>query len=73
MAEAARAAGYRGDQDEGRLHFEYRLTSPLFDHQGMIVAATREEGAMVTAVRDIHGRQTAAGTLRGACFLRTGS
>jgi 3-methylfumaryl-CoA hydratase len=31
MAEAARAAGNRGDQHDGRLHFDYRLTSPLFD------------------------------------------
>jgi 3-methylfumaryl-CoA hydratase len=63
MAEAARAAGYRGDQHDGRLHFDYRLTSPLFDYQGMMVRAIREQDAMVTAVRDIHGRQTAAGTL----------
>lgn len=64
MAEAARAAGYRGDQDDGRLHFDYRLISPLFDHQGMVVSAAREQDTIVTAVRDIHGRQTAAGTLR---------
>jgi 3-methylfumaryl-CoA hydratase len=66
MAEAARAAGYSGDQHDGRLHFGYRLTSPLFDYQGMIVSAAREQDAMVTAVRDMHGRQTAAGTLRNA-------
>jgi 3-methylfumaryl-CoA hydratase len=66
MAEAARAAGYRGDQDDGRLHFDYRLTSPLFDYQGMMVSAVREQDAMMTAVRDIHGRQTAAGALRNA-------
>ncbi len=64
MAEAARAAGFSGDQHDGRLHFDYRLTSPLFDYQGMMVGAAREQDAMVTAVRDIHGRQTAAGTLR---------
>ncbi|HEX3955734.1 MAG TPA: MaoC family dehydratase N-terminal domain-containing protein [Trebonia sp.] len=66
MAEAARAAGYRGDQDGGRLHFDYRLTSPLFDCQGMIVSAVREQDAMTTAVRDSRGRQTAAGTLQDA-------
>jgi 3-methylfumaryl-CoA hydratase len=66
MAEAARAAGYRGGQDAGRLHFGYRLTSPLFDHQGMMVSAVPEQDAIMTAVRDIHGRQTAAGTLRSA-------
>jgi 3-methylfumaryl-CoA hydratase len=66
MAEAARTAGYRGDQHGGCLTFEYRLTSPLFDSQGMVVSAAREQDAMVTAVRDIHGRQTALGTLRNA-------
>jgi 3-methylfumaryl-CoA hydratase len=63
MAEAARAAEPRGDQHGDRLRFDYRLTSPLFDYQGMVVRARREQDAMVTAVRDIHGRQTAAGTL----------
>jgi 3-methylfumaryl-CoA hydratase len=62
MAEAARAAGGQA----GDLSFEYRLTSPLFDHQGMMVSAAREGDAMVTAVRDIHGRRTASGTLRGS-------
>ncbi|WP_033294838.1 mesaconyl-C4 CoA hydratase [Amycolatopsis jejuensis] len=55
MAEAAGGRG--GDQV-----FEYRLTAPLFDHQGMIVSA---DGG-ITAVRDKFGRQTAAGTLRSA-------
>jgi 3-methylfumaryl-CoA hydratase len=64
MAEAARAAGYPSGQHGFDLFFEYRLTSPLFDHQGMVVSAAREMGATVTTVRDIHGRQTAAGTLR---------
>ena len=60
MAEAARAAGcQRGD-----LSFEYRLLSPLFDHQSMVVSAAREGDATVTAVRDIHGRRTASGVLR---------
>jgi len=70
MAEAARTAGYRGDQHDGRLYFEYRLTSPLFDYQGMVVSAAREQDAMVTAVHDIHGRQTATGTLRNAGRLQ---
>jgi 3-methylfumaryl-CoA hydratase len=65
MAEAARAAGYRGDHG-GCVHFDYRLTAPLFDYQGMVVSAIREQDATVTAVRDIHGRQTASGTLRNA-------
>jgi 3-methylfumaryl-CoA hydratase len=58
MTEAARAAGCGGEQ-----YFEYRLTSPLFDFQGMVVSAIREQDATVTAVRDVHGRQTASGTL----------
>jgi 3-methylfumaryl-CoA hydratase len=61
MAEAARATGCEGNQD-----FDYRLTSPLFDYQGMVVRAVRDRDAMLTAVRDVHGRQTAAGTLRSA-------
>lgn len=61
MAEAARAAGCEGDK-----YFDYRLTSPLFDYQGMIVRAVRDRDATMTAVRDVHGRQTAAGTLRSA-------
>lgn len=65
MAEAARAAGY-GDQREGRLRFDYRLVSPLFDYQGMVVSAVRERDAMVTAVRDDGGRQAATGELRNA-------
>jgi len=62
MAEAARSA----DCPVGDLSFEYRLMSPLFDHQGMVVSATREGDAIVTAVRDILGRRTASGTLRNA-------
>ncbi len=59
MAEAARAAGCGGHQ-----HFEYRLTAPLFDHQGMIVSLAKQPDAMATAVRDSYGRQTATGVLR---------
>ena len=64
MAEAARTAGHPGGQRAGGLFFEYRLTSPLFDHQGMVVSAITEQDATLTAVRDLHGRQTATGTLR---------
>jgi 3-methylfumaryl-CoA hydratase len=63
MAEAARAEGYRGDHGRGCLHFCYRLISPLFDYQGMVVSTAWEREATVTAVRDNHGRQTATGTL----------
>jgi 3-methylfumaryl-CoA hydratase len=55
MAEAARARGLGG-----ACTFDYRLVSPLFDHQGMVVSATPEGG---TAVRDRHGRRTATATM----------
>jgi len=63
MAEAARVAARSDDEDPGDLLFNYRLTAPLFDHQGMVVGASREQDAIVTAVRDIHGRPTAEGHL----------
>ena len=68
MAEAARAAGCHGDRSDGRQQFRYRLTSPLFDHQGMVVSAASDHEALATAVRDIRGRQTATGILRNAYF-----
>jgi 3-methylfumaryl-CoA hydratase len=61
MAEAARSAGYFAGQ--GSLDFRYRLESPLFDYQGMVVKAGVRQEATVTAVRDARGRQTASGTL----------
>jgi 3-methylfumaryl-CoA hydratase len=68
MAEAARASGRARDGEaaasRGERFFDYRLVSPLFDHQGLIVSAVPGEGATTTAVRDRHGRQTASGTLR---------
>lgn len=66
MAEAARAAGYYDDRHAGRLRFDYRLTAPLFDHQGMMVSTVRKQDTMVTVVRDAAGRQTATGTLWNA-------
>lgn len=63
MAEAARAAGYPPGRPGGGLSFEYRLTAPLFDHQGMVVRAARDQDTLVTAVRNFHGRQTATGIL----------
>jgi 3-methylfumaryl-CoA hydratase len=59
MAEAARAAGL----PDGDLSFEYRLVSPLFDYQGLIVRAVPGPAAVTTSARDRYGRQTAAGTL----------
>ncbi|GAA3525107.1 hypothetical protein GCM10022222_04830 [Amycolatopsis ultiminotia] len=62
MAEKARGGGV-----SEHTSFDYRLVAPLFDHQGMVVgSATGEQGETVTAVRDVHGRQTATGTLRRA-------
>jgi 3-methylfumaryl-CoA hydratase len=67
MAEAARAAGGADAAGPaghaGERYFEYRLVSPLFDHQGMIVSTAAGDGATTTAVRDRYGRQTARGTL----------
>jgi 3-methylfumaryl-CoA hydratase len=59
MAEAARARGYGA-----RPFFEYRLTSPLFDFQGLVVRAAPAAGSITTAARDLHGRPTASGTLQ---------
>jgi 3-methylfumaryl-CoA hydratase len=59
MAEAARAGGHT----DGALTFEYRLISPLFDYQGLIVGAVPGQATVSTAARDRHGRQTAAGIL----------
>ena len=66
MAEAARAADWPGRQHGALKHFDYRLTMPLFDYQGMMVSAVREHDRLVTAVRSVDGQHTAAGTLRDA-------
>jgi 3-methylfumaryl-CoA hydratase len=63
MAEAARAAR---PGDGADLFFDYRLTSPLFDFQGLVVSAVTGQHATATAVRDTRGRQTATGMLRGS-------
>jgi 3-methylfumaryl-CoA hydratase len=64
MTEAARAV--EGAAAAGRDHdFGYRLESPLFDHQGLIARAVREEAVTTTSVRDAFGRRTASGTLQG--------
>jgi len=64
MAEAARTAGLPDLEGDAGLSFEYLLTSPLFDYQGMVVSATAHQESTRTTVRDLHSRQTAAGTLR---------
>jgi 3-methylfumaryl-CoA hydratase len=62
MTEAARTAGCHPAQPA----FEYRLTAPLFEAQGMVVSAAAEHDTVLTAVRDRYGRQTASGTLLNA-------
>lgn len=60
MAEAARA---RGLATEPGLTLEYRLISPLFDHQGMVGRAVMEGRDVRTTISDLAGRQTATGLL----------
>lgn len=63
MAEAARA--HLGG-NVVPVEFDYRLVSPLFDHQGMVVSARDDDtdpGVTVTRVRDRAGRTTAQGRL----------
>lgn len=59
MAEAARARA----AGSVRQTFDYRLVSPLFDHQGLIARATPDGACIETSVRDRFGRQTAQGVL----------
>jgi 3-methylfumaryl-CoA hydratase len=59
MTEAARARGRTGP---GTV-CEYRLVSPLFDHQGLVVRATETTNGMEATVRDLSGRQTAHATI----------
>jgi 3-methylfumaryl-CoA hydratase len=47
------------------LSFEYKLVSPLFDFQGLVASASAAPDAITTRVRDLRGRTTATGTLRG--------
>jgi 3-methylfumaryl-CoA hydratase len=64
MAEAAR---FSQDVPGTGLTFEYRLTAPLFDHQGLVVSARREQDSVVTSARDRSGRTTATGRLAATC------
>ncbi|MBB4689043.1 FAS1-like dehydratase domain-containing protein [Amycolatopsis jiangsuensis] len=61
MAEAARARGCTGD-----VLFDYRLVSPLFDDQGMVVRAVAEGNLVTAGVRDRYGRRTATAEMRRA-------
>lgn len=56
MTEAARAAGLAVGPT-----FEYRLVSPLYDHQGLVAHANAADTMVTTRVRDLHGRVTAQG------------
>lgn len=56
MAEAARERGA-----SGRVSIDYRLVSPLLDHQGLVVSATAEGAGWRTRARDLSGRETACG------------
>lgn len=47
----------------GPMEFSYRLVAPLFEDQGLIVAATRSDNTIVTSVMDRSGRVTATGVL----------
>jgi 3-methylfumaryl-CoA hydratase len=65
MAEAARLRA-NGTLD-GPATFRYRLDSPLFEHQGLIVAADgndEDPPTWTTRARDVTGRQSASGSLR---------
>jgi 3-methylfumaryl-CoA hydratase len=58
MAEAVRR--HRGAVRVGET-FDYRLISPLFEHQACIVGTSEDEGGVETWVRDEYGRHTARG------------
>jgi 3-methylfumaryl-CoA hydratase len=61
MAESARRAGATATA------IDYRLVSPLFDHQGLVVRSTGSGSPREVSVRDRGGRVTAKGrlTLKG--------
>lgn len=58
-AERARRAAPRWEPTV----FDYRLSSPLFDYQGMVVQCSIEAEMATTRVTDRAGRPTAAGTI----------
>lgn len=63
MGEIARREGLSGP---GTV-MDYRLVSPLFDHQGLVAAvAANDAGGLDTRVRDAWGRTTATGTVTRA-------
>ena len=58
MAELARRSGVSASE------YSYRLVSPLYDDQGLVVSAVPDGDAMRVSCRDATGRLTATGTLR---------
>jgi 3-methylfumaryl-CoA hydratase len=58
MAELARRSGLPASE------YSYRLVSPLYDDQGLVVSAVPDRDAVRVACRDAAGRVTATGTLR---------
>ncbi|MFG1891641.1 MaoC family dehydratase N-terminal domain-containing protein [Micromonospora sp. NPDC049051] len=58
MAESARAAGA-----VGRLTMNYRLVSPLLEHQGLVTGSEPSPHGWNVHVRDDSGRVTATGTV----------
>jgi 3-methylfumaryl-CoA hydratase len=59
MAELARRSGLSASE------YSYRLVSPLYDDQGLVVSAVPDGDAVRMSCRDAAGRVTATGTLRG--------
>jgi len=57
----ANLAVEHGDAPADAARFSYRLVAPLFEHEGLYVTATRDEGGVVTQVMDGTGRVTAKG------------
>ena len=59
MAELARRPG------RSAAEYSYRLVSPLYDGQGLVVSAAPDGDAVRVACRDAAGRVTATGVIRG--------
>jgi 3-methylfumaryl-CoA hydratase len=59
MAELARRPGLSASE------YSYRLVSPLYDGQGLVVSATPDGDAVRVSCRDAAGRVTATGAIRG--------
>ena len=63
MAEAARMRVPEGQRAETNA-FEYRLVSPLFDHQGLLARVSGSGHELTTEVLDHCGRRSARGLFR---------